>query len=312
VLGQRDFESIFETIEECFNLQFCDEITIEANPDDLNGAMIGMLRQLPFNRVSIGVQSLSDTELKAINRRHDAATAVQAIETCARLSFDNISIDLMYGLPGQTPESFSCTLDRALELPVQHISSYALSWEEGSVLYVRLQEGSLKQAPDEMLESCYFMLLDRLEEQGFHAYELSNFAKTGYRSIHNSAYWEGVPYLGVGPSAHSYDTKQRRYNPSSVTNWMEGVQKRTDFRTVEVLDERTNFNEFVMTRLRRFQGLDLNLLAQRFGPGRRTQCLSLAGKSLRNGTLELDGPFLRLTRKGLFISDGIISDLLDV
>lgn len=308
----KEFSQIFRSIETNFDLSTCEEITLEANPDDLTPAYIKMLRGLPFNRISIGVQSFDDIELKAINRRHTADAAAEAIRKCARQGFGNISLDLMYGLPGQTLASFKASLAKAVSLPVQHISSYALSWEEGSVLYGKLQSGALKEAPEELSESCFFLLKEVLEKAGFEQYELSNFAKPGFRSKHNSSYWEGVSYLGVGPGAHSYNGLVRRFNPPSLKRYIAGVVKGVDFRETEELDAQTKYNDFIITRLRTMQGLNVLELTATFGVEKTAYCLQNAASSLRNGNLEQVGDWLRLTRKGLFVSDAVMSDLLVV
>jgi len=307
-----EFSQIFRSIEANFDLSACEEITLEANPDDLTPAYIVLLRGLPFNRISIGVQSFDDIELKAINRRHSAGAAAEAIRECARQGFDNISLDLMYGLPGQTVASFEASLAMAVSLPVQHISSYALSWEEGSVLYGKLQSGALKEAPEELSEACFFLLKDGLEKAGFEHYELSNFAKPGCRSKHNSSYWDGSSYLGVGPGAHSYNGLVRRFNPPSLKRYVEGLRLGLDFREKEELDASTKYNDFIITRLRTIRGLNVTQLDALFGAEKTAYCLRNAASSLRNGTLEQAGDWLRLTRKGLFVSDAVMSDLLVV
>ena len=307
-----EFSQIFASIEADFDLSKCGEITLEANPDDLTPSYISMLRSLPFNRISIGVQSFLDMELAAINRRHTAAAAAEAIMECSRQGLDNISLDLMYGLPGQTLESFLVSVNKAVALPVKHISSYSLSWEEGSVLYSKLQSGELKQASEELSEACFFGMKDLLETAGYEHYELSNFALEGFRSKHNSSYWDGSSYLGVGPGAHSYNGLVRRFNPPSLKRYIEGVKEGLNFRETETLDSTTNYNDFIITRLRTSQGLSLSELATMFGAKKSGYCMKNASRSLQNGTLELVGDWLRLTRKGLFISDAVMSDLLEV
>lgn len=307
-----EFSQIFASIEANFDLSECEEITLEANPDDLTPAYIAMLRRLPFNRISIGVQSFDDAELRAINRRHTASAAAEAILECSRQGFSNISLDLMYGLPGQTVESFLHSVRQAVSLPVKHISSYSLSWEEGSVLYSKLQSGELKQASEELSETCFFGMKDLLEKAAFEQYELSNFALKGFQSKHNSSYWDGSHYLGVGPGAHSYNGLVRRFNPPSLKRYIEGVRQGLDFRETEELDTATQYNDFIITRLRTMQGLNITELSVKFGSEKLAYCLENAALSIRSGTLEQMGDWIRLTRKGLFVSDAVMSDLLDV
>lgn len=311
-LSSDEFARIFASIEANFDLSECEEITLEANPDDLTPTYIELLRRLPFNRISIGVQSFDDAELRAINRRHTASAATEAILECSRQGFDNISLDLMYGLPGQTVKSFLASVQQAVALPVRHISSYSLSWEEGSVLYSKLQSGVLKQASEEISEACFFGMKEVLETAGFEQYELSNFALDGFRSKHNSSYWDGSLYLGVGPGAHSYNGVVRRFNPPSLKRYNEGVLQHFDFRETEELDAATRYNDYIITRMRTMQGLNLPELALLFGAEKSDYCLENAQKSLQKGSLEHVGDWLRLTRVGLFISDAVMSDLLFV
>jgi len=311
-LSFNEFEQIFSSIEANFDLSACEEITLEANPDDLTPSYIAMLRRLPFNRISIGVQSFNDTELRAINRRHTASAAAEVVLECSRQGFSNISLDLMYGLPGQTVESFLDSVRQAVSLPVKHISSYSLSWEEGSVLYSKWQRGELKQASEEISEACFFGMMEVLEKAGFKQYELSNFALEGFHSKHNSSYWDGSHYLGVGPGAHSYNGLVRRFNPPSLKRYIEGVRQGLDFRETEELDTATKYNDVIITRLRTMQGLNITELSAKFGSEKLAYCLKNAAVSIRNGNLEQMGDWLRLTRKGLFVSDAVMSDLLEV
>ena len=307
-----EFSLLLNAISAFYDLSLCEEITLEANPDDLTPAYISMLRSLPFNRISIGVQSFDDVELRAINRRHTASAAAEAIQECSRQGFSNISLDLMYGLPGQTVERFLDSVRLAISLPVTHVSSYSLSWEEGSVLYSKLQSGALKQASEELSEACFFGMKALLEEVGFEHYELSNFALSGCRSKHNSSYWDGSSYLGVGPGAHSYNGLVRRFNPPSLKRYIDGMASDIDFRETEELDAVTSYNDFIITRLRTLKGLNMKELAEQFGPKVMDYCLKNALISLHNETLVVEGEWLRLTRKGLFVSDSVMSDLLDV
>ena len=310
LLEKEDFEQIFKAIELHFDLSHCEEITLEANPDDLSPEYIRMLRSLPFNRISIGVQSFQDNELKAINRRHDARKAVEVIEACHHLGFKNISIDLMYGLPDQTIERFIASIDVALRLPVTHISSYALSWEEGSVLFKKREQGLLVQTEDEILEACYFELIGRLRSMGFQQYELSNFTLPGFESKHNASYWNGRPYLGVGPAAHSYNGTERRMNVASIEKYIYGLQEGKPIREAEILDQNMKYNDFIITRLRTMKGLNLAELEASFGVVKLDYCLDNAKNNIINGFLTIDDKYLRLQEKCFFIADTILSDLI--
>lgn len=310
MLEKADFELIFQAIANHYDLSRCEEITLEANPDDLNPEYIRMLRELPFNRISIGCQSFIDAELTAINRRHTARQAVEAIENCHKLGIENISLDLMYGLPGQTIESFRASIDVAVHLPVTHISSYALSWEEGSVLFKKREQGLLVQTDDDVLEACYFELIERLKAKNFIQYELSNFARPGFESKHNSSYWSGVSYLGIGPGAHSYNGDVRRMNVQSIGKYIAGMTEGKPSRDTEILTFGEKYNDFVITRLRTTSGVCLNELSRNFGQDKYNYCLENAAKSLNNGFLVVTDHCIRLQEKGYFIADSIFSDLL--
>lgn len=310
LLEEPDFERIFKTISASYDITSCEEITLEANPDDLTHEYVQMLRKFPFNRISIGVQSLADNELRAINRRHTAGQAAEAVMTCYKAGFENISIDLMYGLPEQTLESFSRTVEKALSLPVKHISSYALSWEEGSVLFKKLQQGILKQASDEFLETCYFELNSLLMAKDFIRYELSNFSLRGYESKHNSSYWDGTCYLGVGPGAHSYNGTIRRSNVHSIEGYISGILSEEPVRESELLDMETKYNDFIMTRLRTSKGVLMHELELLFGISKRYYCMYNARKNLKSGLLIYEDESLKLNEKSLFIADSICSDLI--
>ena len=309
MLEKEDFELLFKAISTNYDLSLCEEITLEANPDDLNPEYIRMLRELPFNRISIGCQSFVDEELTAINRRHTASQAVDAIENCHKLGIENISLDLMYGLPGQTIESFRASIDVAVHLPVTHISSYALSWEEGSVLYKKREQGLLVQTDDEVLEACYFELIERLKSKDFMQYELSNFARPGFESKHNSSYWSGVSYLGIGPGAHSYKDDVRRMNVQSIGKYISGMTEGKPSREIEKLDTSDKYNDFIITRLRSVHGIDLSEIEQLFGRPMLDYCLENAEKSLQSGFLRIENNQLSLQQKGFFIADSILSDL---
>jgi oxygen-independent coproporphyrinogen-3 oxidase len=281
------------------------EITIEANPDDLTPAYIDSIRDLPFNRISLGIQSFNNKELKFLNRRHDAETAVQVVKCLQEKGFTNINIDLMYGLPGQSEAGWRETLSRAKALSVQHISAYHLTYEEGTPLYNSLQKGLIRPAKEELSVRLFRILTDEMAESGFEHYEISNFAQAGYRSKHNASYWNGTHYLGLGASAHSYNGWSRQWNVSSIPEYIES-QTPENF---EIIDEKTAYNDFILTRLRTKEGIDTEELTSLFGEEKRVYCLQQARKYINNQCLERKDNRICLSRKGIFISDGIMSDL---
>ena len=281
------------------------EISIEVNPDDLTSYKIQEYKDYLFNRFSLGVQSFNDRELKLLNRRHNAKKAIQAIDRLKKRGCENINIDLIYGLPGQGMRTWKNTIRKAIDLQVQHISAYHLTYEKGTPLYNQLKEGNLTPVDEKMSRRMFEVLTDMLEDAGFEHYEISNFARPGFECRHNISYWNGTHYLGIGASAHSYNGVSRQWNAKTLT---------PDYLTsgfeVEVLDEKMKYNDFIITRLRMMKGMDLNELTTLFGESRKTYCLRQAEKHLTDGLLQLEDNRLRLTRKGMFVSDGIMRDLI--
>jgi oxygen-independent coproporphyrinogen-3 oxidase len=317
-LNKEDFEKIFQTFSPfTFHLSPLTEITLEANPDDLTPAYIDSIRNLPFNRISIGVQSFNDSELEFLNRRHNAETAIKAIKLLQQSGFENISIDLMYGLPGQKEADWQNTLRQAKILSIQHISAYHLTYEENTPLYNNLQKGLIKTLDEDLSVRLFEMLMNELAEAGFEHYEISNFSKPGYYSKHNISYWNGTHYLGLGASAHSYNGLSRQWNVASISDYIE-LFMNPEFREehlqiperFESIDEKTAYNDFILTRLRTKEGIDLPELISIFGEEKKVYCLRQAKKHIDHQSLELTDNRLCLTKNGIFVSDGIISDLL--
>ncbi len=290
----------------------CKEVTIEVNPDDLTESYIEGLTSLPINRISMGIQSFEDSDLSFLNRRHTSLQAVEAVKLCQASGFDNLSIDLIYGLPGQTLESWAKNIEMAISLKVPHISAYNLIYEQGTVLYRLLQEGKVEECDDDLALQMFDLLIDRLTCEGFEHYEISNFALPGCYSRHNTAYWQNVPYLGIGASAHSYDGYTRSWNVADLRAYCDKIESGCMAYTVEPLSRDDLYNDLVMTSLRTMWGLDLNKVKSLYGNDRYLYCLKQADGYIRSGHLNLTGECLRLTRKGLFISDAIMSDLFYV
>lgn len=311
-LTESDFTAIFRTIDEVYGLHNCKEITLEANPDDLTDDYTKMLGTLPFNRISMGIQTFHEETLRLLRRRHTARQAVEAVERCRQAGFANISIDLIYGLPGETEQQWSNDLQQAIELGVEHISAYHLTYEEGTPLHAMLRQHSVNEVDEEQSVRFFAMLIESLQSAGYEHYEISNFCRPGRQSRHNSAYWQGVPYLGCGPSAHSFDTHSREWNVASLTSYIVGMESgKRDFEA-ETLDAATRYNEYVMTGIRTAWGISAEEVEQRFGTQMKAYCLQMAAPHLKNGYLEERDGRLRLTREGIFVSDGIMSDLMFV
>lgn len=311
-LALSDFEQIFDTIHTHYRVIPNAEITLEANPDDLSIEYIGGLARLPFNRISIGIQSFIDRELQMLNRRHSAQQAIDAVNACNRLGFNNISIDLMYGLPGQTLADWEYNLDQAFNLPVQHISAYHLTYEKGTKLFFLLQSNKIKETDENLSLAMFALLRIKVKEHQFIPYEISNFSREGYISRHNSSYWKGIPYLGIGASAHSYDGKNRAWNPLDLKHYIKEAESGNFNPETEASTPQSRYNDLIITSLRTSWGLNLIELKARFGDEFLNFCLKEAQTFLEKGWLIHTGDQLIISESGLFMSDAIMSELLSV
>ena len=287
-----------------------EEITMECNPDDITPEYARSIGELPISRVSMGVQTFSDNRLRLLRRRHDAAEVHRAVDLLRREGIGNVSIDLIYGFPGETVEQWLGDVNRALELRPEHISAYCLSFEEGTPLYAMLKEGQVGECGEESCRAMYFALVDKLTAAGYEHYEISNFALPGRRSRHNSGYWRSVPYMGVGAAAHSFDGDSRQWNVADIDEYMDCVERGAVPMERETLGTATRYNDTVMLSLRTVEGIDLEAIAADFGQGYAEMCKKQAARYAEGGLLELSGNSLRLTRKGIFVSDMIASDLM--
>ena len=281
-LAKEDFEAIFSHIYKVYK--------VTPNADDLTSEYISMLRTFPFNRISMGIQTFQETTLKQLQRRHTADQAIRAFQGCRTAGFQNISIDLMYGLPGETLTSWKKDLKQALSLhPEQH---------------------KVEEADEDLSVSLFGTLIDELTTAGYEHYEISNFCLPGLHSRHNSSYWTEKQYLGCGPSAHSYNGISRQWNVASLDKYIEGISSGNPTFEVEELDLYTRYNDFVITHIRTQWGMPLPKLGKQYGEELYKYCLRMATPHLQQGTLEIKNDTLKLTRKGVFISDGIMSDML--
>ena len=310
-LQKEDFEKIFETIGKYYNTKEKAEITLEANPDDLSREYIAMLRCFPFNRLSRGVQSFNDKLLKELGRRHNAERAIEAFHDARLGGFDNISIDLMFALPGSTPTSWNNDLETAIKLYPEHISAYNLTYEEGTALYKAMQSGETIPLDEEDNLEQFTTLIDKLEKAGYRHYEISNFATPGRESRHNSSYWHDTPYLGCGAAAHSYNGVSRQWNVANIDLYIKGIKNGAFDFEIEMLTESDRYNDAILTRLRTYDGLPLEWFKTKFAPKYITHLLKCAAKHIACGTLiHCNDNCIRLTKKGIFISDAIIRDLI--
>ena len=311
-LSEEDFKEVFKTIEQVYGMREATEITLEANPDDLTEEYIGMLHTLPFNRISMGIQTFDDATLQLLNRRHNATQAIEAVKHCRQAGFQNISIDLIYGLPGETEQRWAQDLQQAVSLDVEHISAYHLIYEEGTPLYKMLQQHSVSQVDEDSSLNFFSTLIDTLSAAGYEHYEISNFCKPEMYSRHNTSYWQGIPYLGCGPSAHSFDGDSREWNVASLNQYLSSIEQGQRQHETEQLNTQTRYNEYIITGLRTMWGISTEELKKKFGDRLWKYCLEQASSYLENGKLELHNDRLKLTREGIFISDGIMSDLLEI
>lgn len=309
-LSQEELEEIFAYIYKVYKVTPDAEITLEANPDDLTPEYVSMLRGLPINRISMGIQTFQEETLKLLHRRHTAQQAIEAFKRCREAGFQNISIDLMYGLPGETLETWEQDLQQAIALHPEHISAYHLIYEEGTTLWNLREQNKVEEAEEELSLTLFKTLIERLTKAGYQHYEISNFCLPGLHSRHNSSYWTGKKYLGCGPSAHSFDGTSRQWNVSSLEKYLEGIRTdQLDFE-IENLDLYTRYNDFVITSIRTCWGMPLSQLRTNYGETLYNYCLRMAKPHIQQGVLEIEEDTLKLTSEGIFISDGIMSDLL--
>ena len=309
-LGEKDFEKIFDAINRIFDTSQCQEITLEANPDDMTPEYVASLQKLPFNRISMGIQSFQEKDLRFLNRRHNREQAIRAVALCKEHGISNINIDLIYGLPGQTLDEWSLNLEEAIQLDVPHISAYHLIYEERTALYKLLKEGGITPVDEELSVSLFSTLINRLTKAGYLHYEISNFARPGYISQHNSSYWLGKKYIGIGAAAHSYNGSNRLWSVSSLPLYLKGIATETPAVEIEELDENTQYNDFIITRLRTMWGIQLQKIKELFGEEKWNYLKQQAEPYLQQDLLNLQNETLKLSKKGIFISDGIMSDLL--
>lgn len=309
-LEEADFKQIFKTIYRCYPVTESPEITLEANPDDLTPEYINMLRTFPFNRLSMGIQTFNEAMLERLHRRHTARQAIEAFENCRKAGFQNISIDLMYGLPGETTETWEKDLSQAIRLCPEHISAYHLIYEEGTALWKLREEHRIKEVDEDLSVDFFSRLIHRLKENGYQHYEISNFCLPDKYSRHNSSYWTGKKYLGCGPSAHSYNGTNRQWNIASLDDYLKGITAGISVSETEELDMYTRYNDFVITSIRTCWGMPLKKLKEAFGEKLYRYCLRMAQPHLQRGSLVITENTLKLTEKGIFISDGIMSDML--
>ena len=310
LLEPAEIQTVIDTVRQLHSVADNPEITLEANPDDLSPAYIAQLAQTSVNRLSIGIQSFDDEMLRLMNRRHTAQQAIDAVRNCQQAGFGNISVDLIYGLPGTTTDYWKTQLDGVAQLNVQHLSAYHLSYEEGTAFGLKLKQHKLEEVPEDESIAQFETLTDWARRNDFQHYEISNFARPGFRSRHNSSYWDRTIYLGVGPAAHSYNRTTRSWNTANAAQYIGGIMAGDCVSETEILSPSDIFNDYVITALRTSSGIDMDYL-EREQPRQMVDYLQHQAESfVAAGKLEYAGNHLKLTHNGIFVSDEIMEELI--
>lgn len=312
LLTANELGMIFDAIEQNFEIANNAEITLEANPDDLTNAKIRELKNSPVNRLSIGIQSFRDSDLKLMNRAHNANEAERSVKAAQDAGITNITADLIYGLPEQSIEDWRKNILQLIAMDVPHLSSYCLTVEPKTALADFVKKGKVRPAGEQTASDHFKVLVEETARAGFEHYEISNFAKEGFIAVHNSSYWKGEPYLGLGPSAHSFEGNTRRWNVANNTAYMKKILAGEIAYESEQLSDRERFNEAIMLGLRAKWGVDLDKIRKQFGDDVLKQLRENVQKHLEAKHVYLEGNILRLTQEGKFLSDGIASDLFSV
>jgi len=312
LLNENELNKLFESIYKHFHVEKDAEITLEANPDDLNKEKSTIIQSTPVNRLSIGVQSFHDDDLLALNRIHSSQQALDVIYTMQDAGITNISIDLIYGIPGLTDEKWQQNLDTFLGLGLPHLSAYSLTVEKHTTLDWLISKGRSQPVNEEQSINHFKILQSFMAAHGYQQYEISNFSLPGKNSKHNSAYWSGEKYLGVGPAAHSFNCNSRRWNIANSMKYITAISSGSLCYEEEILSEKQKFNEYVLTSLRTMEGCDLDVIEKRFGSGYRKTIEKALAKNLSSGNYILKNNHLILTPEGMLFADGLASDLFIV
>ena len=310
VLKEQELLQIITFLHKEFRVSPDAEITFEANPDDLEYSYLKDLYRAGINRLSIGIQSFQNEHLKKMNRRHNANQAVVSIENAVKVGFKNISVDLIYGLPNLTSEQWKTSLNEVFRLPVQHLSAYHLTYHERTLFYALLKKGTLKEQVEKESIKQFKLLIKTAANAGFEQYEISNFAKNSMYSKHNLSYWFGNKYLGLGPSAHSFDGVSRQWNIANLEGYLNAIEKNSPYFEEERLTENEKFNEYILTRIRTKWGVSVNFIEKEFGTEKATYFLKNIEKYEKSGFATQQNKIFTLSHDGLFISDEIMANLM--
>jgi len=305
LLSEIHFEKIFLQIHKYFNVSHGAEITLESNPDDLTYEKLAALKRNFFNRLSIGVQSFFDEDLLLMNRAHNSKEAESSVINAAAAGFGNITIDLIYGIPGMNDERWISNLEKAFSLPVQHLSSYNLTVEKKTALNKMIREGIINNVDDDVSARQFKILMDLAEANGFEHYEISNLAKPGFRSRHNSRYWSGEPYLGIGPSAHSFNRYSRSWNIASNAAYILAIKKGEVPGESETLTPGNRYNEYMMTGLRTAAGVNIDTVVQEYGDEFAMDFIQQITPYVNSGHVIREQAKFSLSREGKLLADRI-------
>ena len=312
ILNKKHLEKLFDKIRSTFNVSENAEISFECNPDDLNKEKLILLKYLGVNRLSIGIQSFDDKDLKFMNRSHNSDEAINSVKLAQEVGFDNISIDLIYSLPSQSVENWQKNLEIAFSLNIQHISSYSLTIEKNTQLSHLIKTKKITELDEKTSSEHFNLLLKESKKNEFIQYEISNFGKEGYFSKHNSSYWENKNYLGIGPSAHSYNGESRSWNISNNKNYIEIISENKLPSETEILTKNQKYNEYIFTSLRTMWGVDLKLVQEKFDEKIYNYLLLQVVKWKETSDILHTKNTLKLTEKGKLLADAIASDLFIV
>jgi oxygen-independent coproporphyrinogen III oxidase len=310
VLSLEDIKNILEKIFLLFHIDDNCEITIELNPDDIDLHYLIGLKDLGINRVSLGVQSWRDKDLKLLNRRHSAAQAEKALNFSFDAGFENITIDLIYGIPGMSSSDWMANLDKTFSFNIKHLSAYHLTIEPGTIFGKMKERGLFTEIDEEESANQFNILIEKSEKAGFIHYEISNFGKEGFFSKHNTNYWRQINYLGLGPSAHSFNNYSRQWNIKNVNSYIKSINSNKSFYEGEELSVKNRFNEYIMTSLRTMWGIDLDFVETAFEKEGYDYIINMAGKFKNYGLMKQENKNLVLTNQGKMISDNIISEFM--
>ena len=309
LLSVKNIEEILDLLNKNYEIISSPEITLEINPDTIDREKMSSLKQMGINRMSVGIQSFDDDDLRYLGRRHDSRHAMQVLEDLKHTDFEKITLDLIYGMPTLTEEKWNKNLDIFFSTGITHLSAYALTVEPKTILGQRIEKGELQSVSEEETIRHYNILVERTKENDFEHYEISNFAKEGFRSQHNSIYWKDEKYLGLGPSAHSYDGNSRQWNISNLTKYIQLIGNSEDYFEKETLSLEDKFNEYVMTSLRTSWGCDIEKIERDYGKSYAHHFLKNIKKYLENGEMLKENNTYFLSEEGKLFADGIAADL---